>query len=318
MENNIDKYLTIVLITYNRAADFFNTLQQFSNSPFVNCKIVVQNNCSTDNTIKVVQEFKNVFPHLNIITNKFNIGANANIMRAVENSDTEYTWIVADDDNYDFSDCNDIITQIQKLKFNLIQVGGQNDRDWKWGKSENTPMELESKDYPYFRYSSFIGSSIFRTEYFIKHIIEGYNNIINSYPHMPYLLNIYKENQKIYISKKRMVIAANPHNASYTGSQMIVWWTETSKLLPTKKEQRFCFVEQYDFKHNYYKAMLLPLYMLIRGKIHFHQYINILFLFNIVQILKIFCYSIIGEGFFIIQKFRNKRNFRRNLIDLSI
>jgi glycosyltransferase involved in cell wall biosynthesis len=303
MENNIDKYLTIVLITYNRSKYLFNTLLQFSKSPFINCKIVIQNNCSTDDTIEVLQKFHNLFPQLNIVTNKFNIGGSANVLRAVENSDTEYTWIISDDDSYDFSDCNDIITQIQKTKYNLIQVGGHNDRDWRWGMREATPLELEKDHYPYFKYSSFIGSSIFRTKYFVKHIIEGYDNIINGYPHMPYLLNIYKEDQKIYISKKRMIIADNFHNACYTGYQMLNWWLATSKLLHSSQEQRICFVEQYDMNHIYYKAMILLFYRCFKGK-NIKQYLNILSLFNPFQVVVIFCYLLFISTICLIRKLR--------------
>lgn len=284
--NDVSKYLTIVLITYNRDKYLVKTLEQFLNSPFINCKFVIQNNCSTDDTEVVAQNFKNLFPSLKIVTNKFNIGANANIMRAIENSNTEYTWIIADDDSYDFSDCNDIIYQLQTSKFNIIQVGGHNDTDWIWGMREATPKELRNEKYPYFKYSSFIASSIFKTEFFIKHVIEGYNNIKNAYPHMPYLFKIYMEDQPIYISKKRIIIA-NTNNGSYTSSHLIDWWMNTCELLPNKKDKRACFIEQYDNKGNQLNAMKVLLFKYLHGNITLKQYLMSFKLYNPLQIIVI-------------------------------
>ena len=67
-----------------------------------------------------------------IVRHPKNIGANPNILRAVETSNSIYTWIICDDDFYDFSDCLDIIDAINSEKFDLISPGTQYEK--KMGK----------------------------------------------------------------------------------------------------------------------------------------------------------------------------------------
>lgn len=306
---DINKYLTIVLITYNRSRYLARTLDQFINSPFAKCRFVIQNNSSSDDTISIVHEYKNLYPYMDLVTNKFNIGAGANIMRAVENSDTEYTWIIADDDDYDFSDCEDIISKMSSSTVNLIQVGGHDDLKWVWGMKEATPRNLRKDKYPYFKYSSFIASSIFKTEIFKKYIIEGYRNIGNSYPHMPYLFKIYENDDLVYISKRRIVIANNQSD-NYSGKLLLKWWLNTSKLLPSKKEQRECFIEQYDDKGNMLNGMKAIHLKLFRGQILFRDYSNVLKLFSPLQVFLSICSCLVyffprGIYRYLVKRFHN-------------
>lgn len=280
----ISKYLTIVLITYNREEYLKNTLSQLLDSPFKECPIVVLNNCSTDNTYSVAQAYQHSLQHLNIITNKFNIGANANILRTVEYSDTEYTWIIADDDHYNFSDCDDIIDRIIKKDVILIQVGGHVDKNWTWGMQENTPKKLMENGYLYFKYSSFIASSIFKTSFFIENIVRGYNNIGNSYPHMPYLFTIYDHDEYIYISKNRIVLANNS-SGSYDNDQLLNWWIRTSKLLANKEDQQRCFIEQYDKNRSKYGAMTTLLSKFFKRRISWKNYSRAFSFFSFLEII---------------------------------
>ena len=114
----IEEKLEIVLITYNRYKDLENTLKQFSDGPFSDCKITILDNCSDDKTPEICVKYKNIFPDMTIIRHRKNIGGNANILRAVETSKSIYTWIICDDDSYDFSDCLDIVKQL--IQRNLI------------------------------------------------------------------------------------------------------------------------------------------------------------------------------------------------------
>ena len=281
--------LTVVIPTYNRVKYLQHTLEQFVNTPFAQCKIVVQDNNSLDNTAQMIEQFSKNFPNLVYCKNKYNIGANANILRAIENSDTEYTWVIGDDDIYDFNNCEDVISKINSSIYNLIQVGGHKEHPW-IGGFEKTPDDLKRINYRYFKFSSFIGSSIFKTDFFTKRIIKAYNNIVNGYPHMPYIFDIYLENQYIYVSKNRLVTPANYDKASYTVYQLFGWWLETSLLLPTKRDQRKCFLEQYDSCKPYSVGIYVSSWM--KKKITNEHFFKALSLFNIFQIISIFSYSI--------------------------
>ena len=118
----IEEKMEIILITYNRSKYLDNTLNQFLNSPFKNCKFTVLDNCSPDNTPDICAKYEKLFPNMHIVRHSTNIGGNANILRAVETSESKYTWILGDDDNYDFSTVDDVIDAVVSDKYDFIYV----------------------------------------------------------------------------------------------------------------------------------------------------------------------------------------------------
>ncbi|WP_281297099.1 glycosyltransferase family 2 protein [Flavobacterium limnophilum] len=239
----IENKLEIVLITYNRSKLLENTLDQFLNSPFKDCKITILNNCSTDTTIEVCNSFVNKFSNFKIVTNKLNIGANANIMRAIEIVDLDYIWIVCDDDKYNFSYCDDVIDCIINEKAELINMGAHADYAWSFGGRNELVKKLHSEGYPYFKASSFLPNNIFKKEAFIPFIISGYNNITNMYPHMPFLLSFYSLNKNIYIAKNRIVTAVIGEQV-YNSKDVTDGWLNTSRLLKNRLDINRCFFDQ--------------------------------------------------------------------------
>ncbi|ELZ5940614.1 glycosyltransferase [Providencia stuartii] len=92
--------VSICCITYNqevyikRALDSF--LTQSTSFPF---EIIIGDDASTDNTSKILNEYKNNFPNIiKIITSKENIGANANLLQVFNNAQGEYIAICEGDD----------------------------------------------------------------------------------------------------------------------------------------------------------------------------------------------------------------------------
>ena len=227
--------LEIIVITYNRSNLLKDTLKQLINSPFSQCKITILDNCSTDNTIASAKEMSQYFPSFHLITNKVNIGGNANIIRAAEISNGIYTWILADDDKYDFSDCDDVIDAIIEEKYNLIHMGAHEEL-WKYGAIEATPRELIQIGYPYFKYCSFVPCNLFRTQFFYDSIIHAYSNISNWYPHLPFLIEFYKYDEKMYIAKNRIVTAVIG-NQPYSISSLITKWINCSNYFSLKQEK---------------------------------------------------------------------------------
>lgn len=233
--NILANKLEIVIITYNRSSLLKITLEQLINCPFSKCKITVLDNCSTDDTVKLASQMASHFPYYNIVKNKINIGGNANIIRAVEISESAYTWVLCDDDKYDFSDCEDVVDAIIEEKYNLIHMGAH-EEFWNFGSIANTPKELVAAGYPYFKYCSFLPCNLFRTDLFYKSIIQAYSNIYNWYPHIPFLIEIYQRNEKIYIAKKR-IVTAMIGNQEYSRILLFTNWFNTSIYLNKKKEK---------------------------------------------------------------------------------
>ena len=185
----IEENLEIVLITYNRYKDLENTLKKFSDGPFSLCKITILDNCSDDKTPEICVKYKNIFPNMTIIRHKKNIGGNANILRAAETSTSNYTWVICDDDNYDFSDCQDIINAINSGKYDLISPGSPAEQEWERGLSTSVKKLIEKGSF-YFVARSFVPGTIFKTELFDSIcVLEGYANIHNFFPYFPLQIN---------------------------------------------------------------------------------------------------------------------------------
>lgn len=246
----MDKILEIFVITFNRSSLLNSTLSSLVES-IPNCiRINVIDNNSTDNTHEIVVDFINEGKNVRYIKNTVNIGANANILRCFEYCQSKYTWILGDDDMYDLKDFNvEFLNFLANNQFKLIHVGAH-EESWDFGEMLKTPNELINEGYPYFKFSSFIGCNIFETHYFIDNfLIEGYNNIINAYPHMPYLFDVYKKEHLLYISRSKFVTAIWKHQ-NYNHDQWFSWWLGNALTYKSDKDKRAVFLNHFDNQVN--------------------------------------------------------------------
>jgi len=96
----MERILTIAIPTFNRCQVLKQTLDSFI--PLLNSSVslLVIDNCSTDGTQNVVQAAIEASPQHEIryLRNKGNIGGGANIIRCIENAETEWVWLFGDDD----------------------------------------------------------------------------------------------------------------------------------------------------------------------------------------------------------------------------
>ena len=91
-------FLTIAIPTYNRAVALEHTLGIVVPQLDGDSRLVVIDNASTDDTAAVCGRFLRSSPRVEIIRNRVNIGANANIMRCCEHAGDGHLWILPDDD----------------------------------------------------------------------------------------------------------------------------------------------------------------------------------------------------------------------------
>ena len=293
---NIENKLEIVIITYNRSALLENTLIQFLNSPFKDCKITILNNCSTDNTLSVCEKYLDKFSELSISTNKINIGAGANVLRAAEIVNLDYLWLICDDDNYDFSYCDDIIDCIVNDKVDIINMGAHIEDEWRFGGQLKSVKDFINDGYPFFKAASFVPNNLFRVSKFIPFIVAGYNNVTNMYPHMPYLLSNYSQDNLLYISKNR-IVTAGVGAQTYNSKEWAQGWLNTSNLLKSKSEIKRCFFDQWRTGFlNEIKSCLGMLFAALKDKLYFktvyHAFLLLSFLQKIILLLLFIPYTI--------------------------
>lgn len=243
--NLLENKLSIIITTYNRADLLKKTFEYLKESPIRKCRITVLNNKSTDNTLDICESYRQYFTDFTIITHPVNLGGGCeNYIHAIDYCDTEYMWILADDDEYDFSYFEDVTERINESDVDLIQVGAHNDCKWDWGIID-TPRNLCNMGYNYFKYSSFLPCTIFKYDFFCKYIKQAYDYIHYRYPHMPCLVKAYECNSKVYLSKHRIVYAIMG-NQAYSSYIPIKGFAFVATMLKKRKQQRIVMSSQYN------------------------------------------------------------------------
>lgn len=93
--------LTIIVPTYNRVANLTLLLNSLA-SDLVhyqsNIQLIVGDNCSTDETQKVLMEFQSKYPFVISLRHETNVGPEENFCLCLERVQSRYFWIIGDDD----------------------------------------------------------------------------------------------------------------------------------------------------------------------------------------------------------------------------
>lgn len=259
----IENKMEIILITYNRDTYLESTLKQILDSPFANCKITILDNCSPDKTPEICKKYEKLFPNMKIVRHNINIGGNPNILRAVETSQSEYTWILGDNDDYDFSEYEDVIEAVNSDKYDIIYVCSPMFPSIKENPSNKTLNEMLSEKNNiqnsnktssreiythelidimkgnYFMDMAFISGYIYRTNiYDTDAMNKGYNNVPNFFPHFALINKSVEENYFIYKSKRDLIIQReNPQHDSYTYTYTKFYdgWLNSALMIKDKK-----------------------------------------------------------------------------------
>nr|MDQ3604423.1 hypothetical protein [Actinomycetota bacterium] len=146
-----------------------------------------------------------------------NIGANPNYLRAVELSRAPYTWVVADDDDFDFSDCDDVIAAIEDGEVDLISVGAPGRSGWTPGRT--SMGALVARRARIFFVFTFMPNTIFRTGLFDEpSFSEGYRLVEALYPHFPFVRRQIERDASVHVSRREVVIRGGdtvPESALY-------------------------------------------------------------------------------------------------------
>jgi glycosyltransferase involved in cell wall biosynthesis len=228
--------LSIVLITYNRSSYLRKTLTTLSASVFKDCNIWILNNASPDDTLQVCQSFQPSFPNMHIVTHRFNIGGDANILRAYEYGQNTYTWILCDDDPLFLDEVDDLVTAIQNKDCDLIRVSDVGVSEQERGQMSTVEGLLHDQDLFAFYSFGFVPSIIFRqaaVEPYVKH---AYRKLHTSYTQLFVLFKAFSLDAKVYTTAKTLLKRGDAPMP--IGSEILWYQIQSLEALPTQRARK--------------------------------------------------------------------------------
>ncbi len=185
--------LEIILITYNRIKHTSRTLETFfaDTSPVKNLKWTILDNKSTDGSSDVIRSYAEKFPNINHIIHNRNIGGNGNIARAMEIAESEYFWMLCNDDEYYLEHWNDVNEALKEKPDALVVSHYLN------------PQKNLRKLY---KQLTFVPSAIYKTENITEDVISAAHfNEANWFPHLALASSLVNNNKKISFTKRPLI-----------------------------------------------------------------------------------------------------------------
>jgi glycosyltransferase involved in cell wall biosynthesis len=100
----IDPLVSIILPVYNREDVIEETIKCAINQTYRNIELIISDNCSTDNTWKILEKYAKIDGRIRIIKTEKNLGPVLNWKNCLDNVSGEYTKILWSDDliSHDF------------------------------------------------------------------------------------------------------------------------------------------------------------------------------------------------------------------------
>lgn len=103
LENNkIDILISVVVVTYNSEKTIIETLNSIYNQKYKNLELIVSDDCSTDGTLKKVEEWIKQkgrrFQNCEILNSTINLGIAKNLNTGLKNATGEFIKPIAGDD----------------------------------------------------------------------------------------------------------------------------------------------------------------------------------------------------------------------------
>lgn len=105
--------VSIVLCTYNGEKYLEEQLNSIINQTYKNLEIIISDDCSTDNTISILEKYKH-FNNFHIFLNKENLGFNKNFELAISRANGYYIALCDQDDAWDLNKIDILVSSIEE------------------------------------------------------------------------------------------------------------------------------------------------------------------------------------------------------------
>ncbi len=198
--------LTIAIPTFNRNTILYDNISILLPQLTENCKLVIIDNNSdipVKDTISDLVKYQAAV-EIDIVTNRINIGANPNILRCFEVCDSEWIWVLGDDDKVMPNAINLIFSTIREHSHCIFInfSSGIYKRDVNF-LTRGTAEFIEKLDS--FSNALFISAGIFKADIIKSNIKLGYFYAYSMAPHFATLLATIGQEGQCYFSTSQLV-----------------------------------------------------------------------------------------------------------------
>ena len=232
--------LSIFIPTFNRNTILFENLKFLLPQLNSECKVVVLDNCSDIPVSTTLKDVQLQYPvTIDIITNKVNIGAAANVVRCFELCDTDWLWVLGDDDK---PVCNSVQTILEHISLyeNSIFINFSSEI------KSREKLFITSKQDEFIELMDswsnvlFISSGIYNAYALKKHLRVAYHYIYSMGPHFALLLEaLYAERNTHCVFSDKSIVIWVASSAEQSWNHIILGNATTLlELVPNKASQR--------------------------------------------------------------------------------
>lgn len=172
IEKTKAKTISVVMCTYNGEKFIREQLDSIVSQTYPIHELIIQDDCSTDNTIKIIQEYASKYKYIKLYQNKQNIGFNQNFKTAILKATGDYIAISDQDD----------IWYKNKLKVQIGLIGNHSlctssyHRDVSYTKNNEKGMYPSCAIEFHVFYNSISGHSMLLEKQFAQSIFHNWDN----------------------------------------------------------------------------------------------------------------------------------------------
>lgn len=129
--------VSVVMCTYNGAKYLREQLNSIIHQTYPVCELIIQDDCSPDNTVEILKEYSKQHPYIHIYENQQTMGANRNFFSAMDRATGDYIAISDQDD----------IWELNKIEKQMETIGD----NWLCGHftepftDENIPLHFDAR-----------------------------------------------------------------------------------------------------------------------------------------------------------------------------
>jgi len=106
------KKISVVLCTYNGEKFLKEQIDSIINQTYPIYELIIQDDCSTDATIKIIHEYEKKYPLIKVYINKSQLGVSNNFFSAFTKTSGDFIAIADQDDIWDYEKINVLISKL--------------------------------------------------------------------------------------------------------------------------------------------------------------------------------------------------------------